>query len=401
MPLTVMFIPGLGGSSLYTRSDEKSPYRKDWLDLGDLLSINSGIGFAAWKRRLMVRFDRNTLNFVAETGEICADVGDRLKNVSHFGPGNVLGNLTTVLREQFKGRVGLEAMPYNWLMITSAAHLNAFIDRLTTRIEELWPERVILVSHSMGAFLTMIFLQRKSLAWKERHIASWIPVNGAFAGTPAAIRGIISGDSFGMDMFARRSTDQQFQELCQFAAGGSIMLPHCGVYENIQILHRGGESFQPKHIDHVITHLASIQSADVYRLISLPLQRSLVYLSDDVTPLIGVRVDAICTRKDEPTDIAYRYDSHTPYPVPESAVYRHLYSADGLASDLQNKIRGNTPLADMRGDGTLPFICLNVPRLWTETASMVTVRGDSHALCFTNERVVSAIMTAVAAVERL
>ncbi len=60
--------------------------------------------------------------------------------------------------------------------------------------------RVHIVTHSMGGPTLLYFLNRRSLAWKDKYVASFVPIAGPFAGALKALRAMVSGDNMGLEI---------------------------------------------------------------------------------------------------------------------------------------------------------------------------------------------------------
>jgi lysophospholipase-3 len=79
-------------------------------------------------------------------------------------------------------------------------------DNIKTLIETTYASNgntpVHVVSHSMGGPLFLYFLNQMTQAWKDQYIQTFIPIAGPWAGSPKALRGLISGDNLGIEVFS-------------------------------------------------------------------------------------------------------------------------------------------------------------------------------------------------------
>lgn len=56
-------------------------------------------------------------------------------------------------------------------------------------------QKIILIVHSLGGLLTMMFLQRQSQEWKDQYIESLITLSVGWAGSVKAIEAYMKGMS--------------------------------------------------------------------------------------------------------------------------------------------------------------------------------------------------------------
>ena len=385
MPNTAIFIPGVCGSSLYTRSlNNSASWTCDWLCLRTVAVLNTGFGADAWRERLAVRYDPDTRRYAAVNGEIGA---------AAFGfdevclMGSQSSRFTGLARmvAQLPGAWTLDAVPYDWLRIMDDDHLQDFARRLTQRIE--LAGRCTLISHSMGAFLVHLFLDGMPQAWKDRHIATWITVNGAFGGSPKSLRGVLCGTSMGIVP----GSTAWFKPLTQQSACGIAMLPDPQVFASVDILEIGEHRFGAEHLGDVLAKMVDESTAQAYH--------DLIRRFHHITlrgP--GVPVHVVNTRDQSPTFMTLRMAATGVETISETEVYRWLFATN--ASEVQHGIRQHTPLEEMRGDGTVPFLSLNVPNIWSETVSVSIVDlSRGHARCFSDDRVLARVGTILRSVQ--
>ncbi len=106
----------------------------------------------------------------------------------------------------------LFGVPYDWRLpvdsLMSSTTLlgtnNTFEVDLRLLIEHAYNKtggkRVHIVTHSMGGPTLLYFLNRRSLAWKDKYVASFVPIAGPFAGALKALRAMVSGDNMGLEV---------------------------------------------------------------------------------------------------------------------------------------------------------------------------------------------------------
>lgn len=64
--------------------------------------------------------------------------------------------------------------------------------KLKTLVEETYynnsNEKVVLIAHSMGGPMTLLFLQKQAQSWKDKFIQCLVTLSGAWAGSVKAIK---------------------------------------------------------------------------------------------------------------------------------------------------------------------------------------------------------------------
>lgn len=55
---------------------------------------------------------------------------------------------------------------------------------------------VLLVAHSMGGPMTLVFLQQQTQAWKDKHIRALVTLSGAWGGSVKALKVFAVGKTF-------------------------------------------------------------------------------------------------------------------------------------------------------------------------------------------------------------
>lgn len=114
----------------------------------------------------------------------------------------------------YESNVDLFGAPFDFRLHLQGAVLDSMFGqglfRLVERAVAQTGQRVHLVAHSYGCLAIAYwfehyrpagFDEQSWAAWRDAHIASFIPVAGPFAGVPKAMRGIVSGDTFGAPSF--------------------------------------------------------------------------------------------------------------------------------------------------------------------------------------------------------
>lgn len=68
---------------------------------------------------------------------------------------------------------------------------------------------VTLIAHSMGAPMSLVFLQRQPKIWKTKYIARMISLAGAWAGSVKALKVFAVGDDLGAFVLSRKAMRPQ------------------------------------------------------------------------------------------------------------------------------------------------------------------------------------------------
>jgi len=121
----------------------------------------------------------------------------------------------------------LRGVPYDW-RLPSDYHLGSLYPRVQQLIEETYTnngnQKVHVVTHSMGGPTFLYFLNHMSQAWKDTYIESFIPIAGPWSGSPKALRALISGDNFGLEVLGFSLADKLLLRSAVRTAGGPISL---------------------------------------------------------------------------------------------------------------------------------------------------------------------------------
>lgn len=107
--------------------------------------------------------------------------------------------------------------------------MDKYFDNVASLVEDVAEtnsQRVVIVSHSMGGPVTQSFLNAKSQSWKDKHIAAWFPIAGAFTGVPRVAKSLISGDNFGISFVHA----DQLKEIADTLESMYFLLPLPGVW---------------------------------------------------------------------------------------------------------------------------------------------------------------------------
>jgi len=98
---------------------------------------------------------------------------------------------TLVSKAKLKKDITIRAAPYDWRK--GLNELTSYFSQLQRQVEDAFTKGgntpVVMVGHSLGCLVTMKFLQTRTQAWKDKHVTSFVSVNGPFGG---AVKGMIA-----------------------------------------------------------------------------------------------------------------------------------------------------------------------------------------------------------------
>jgi len=98
---------------------------------------------------------------------------------------------TLVSKAQLKKDVTIRGAPYDWRK--GLNELTAYYNMVQRQVEDAYTKGgntpVVMVGHSLGCLVVMKFLQTRTQAWKDKHVASFVSLNGPYGG---AVKGLIA-----------------------------------------------------------------------------------------------------------------------------------------------------------------------------------------------------------------
>jgi len=84
--------------------------------------------------------------------------------------------------------------------------------------------KVHIVAHSLGGPVFLQFLNSMTSTWRSTYIESFIPIAGPWAGSPKALRGLVSGDNFGIEFLGFNIVDPLTMRSVSRTYGGLVSL---------------------------------------------------------------------------------------------------------------------------------------------------------------------------------
>ena len=100
----------------------------------------------------------------------------------------------------YKAGVDLFGAPFDWRLADQPDMYAQLKELMENASRANGGRKVHIVAHSYGNIQTSLFLKTVPKAWVDQYFGSFISVAAPWSGAPKALRAIISGDDFGMDM---------------------------------------------------------------------------------------------------------------------------------------------------------------------------------------------------------
>jgi len=155
------------------------------------------------------------------------------------------------------------------------------------------------------------------------------------------------------------------------------MIPEYTIFQSLKNISLGNKNFETS--PEGVTELCKVANTPATSIVKIK-------YSDTISHFMlnppGVKVYAISPKDTNlekrkklnsfGCDIQYLYKKtfkSVPEIIQESNFYDQIYAQDNSANSIQKEIRNNTPLIDMYGDGTVPWLSLHVPDLWKKGGS--------------------------------
>lgn len=258
----VIFVPGDGGSQLEAKLNKTSTVHyycdkttKDffvlWLDVEWLLPL----AIDCWVDNIKLNYNESTKATSNQPGveTRVPGFGDP-KRVEYLDPsklaitgdyfkyiGDVLGKLGYV------GGINLHGAPFDFRK--GPSELGDFFKNLSSLIETTYEqngkERVVLIAHSMGGPLSVIFLNSKPQSWKDKYIKSLISLSGAYGGSVKALKVYATGDDLGVYLL-NESVLKQVQVTMPSSA---FLMPHEVLWADEVLVETPSKNYSLKNLE--------------------------------------------------------------------------------------------------------------------------------------------------------
>ncbi|KAA0191360.1 Phosphatidylcholine-sterol acyltransferase (Lecithin-cholesterol acyltransferase)/ Phospholipase A [Fasciolopsis buskii] len=234
----VILIPGDGGNRIYARLRESPANQSSeliWLNLKDFIDTDT------ITRVLSLHYDDQFRSHDAKEYEITFPGWGDTETVSTLDShqkifGRYFDGIIDDLKldPYFVSNRSIRGAPYDF---RRAPNENGqFFQRLKALIEETYSinnnQRVVLVGHSMGCLMSMLFMEKQSLEWKKQYVKSFVSLAGPYGGAAKVLRVVASGENF--HVFFR--SPLVFRDLQRTFASFYFMVPDPRLWSANEIL---------------------------------------------------------------------------------------------------------------------------------------------------------------------
>jgi hypothetical protein len=387
---TIVLISSLAGSILEDVTDPNN-IEKLWLSSKLLLYGNLG------SNKII---DRLSLKYNPMTEELENKNGNRI-DVPMFGStmgcdslmvignqkiwlANVMADVIEFLQKHgYKDSESLLGACYDFRLIGNPSYQIAYFKRLTDLIEKGYKRNnkpIIIISLSLGCLVSYRYLASLSQEWKDKYLKAYVPISGSYGGTPSALNGAIFGQTYSLPVDINK-----FSESIRDFSGLHMCFPNSTEFINPSIYAKkkisclfcpcGGKSNDSD--DEYITYDNSLESIkkifknkpEIAKYYEKQILKTFNY---QTPPTIKTYV---ITGKYADTPYQYHYESlnSSPKVINEAEYYKYLLS-------IKSPLLENFNLDEMIGDGTVPWISLNVPRRYWKVPHVVCKSFDGNHL---------------------
>jgi hypothetical protein len=219
----LILIPGFGGSRLVDICPPIVPTKKSSKTIIESVPKNTFINLnmfnSDWEDKFKLKYDENYklyeddnidvydfggIEGIRNLCEDCTRFDEMLQQIFRTEVINKMYNYkyydTLINRLENIGYISKDDLlgaPYDFRKIMSPEYLLTYIDKLKTLIENSYEKnnkKCIIISHSIGALITYIFLvEYCDDKWKSKYIDVFISISGPYGGSSIALKTLVSG----------------------------------------------------------------------------------------------------------------------------------------------------------------------------------------------------------------
>jgi len=190
------------------------------------------------------------------------ELGIGISLTSYFAP--IIADLKAVGYQVGKN---LRGAPFDW---RKAENPDNFFDKLQKLVEDTYVvnqnTKVTLLAHSMGGIHVTQFLNQMTQPWKDKYVANLISVATPWSGSPKALRAIISGDNFGIEVTSWLPLiDKMAVRPTLRRSGGTIlMLPENAFYNNTVLVKTPKRTYSSSDFHQLFKDLGTPITSEIY-----------------------------------------------------------------------------------------------------------------------------------------
>lgn len=428
----VIIIPGLGGSIIHDKWNygkesrkrlkkeigryareckKKNDWEKSWVTV--LGAMPDNLGASCWRYRFTPDYESGkgfvnrpdiqsdawieppidkdgNLNISDYFGgtegiDILLSIRDRKVNIKMAYMFHLL--LKDLKSRGFKSKENLFGAPYDFRRITSKYYSDNYFKALKLLIEHAVQkneEKCIMIAHSLGCLVSKQFLseylpkvlgEQGAQDWKNKNIDLWMPIGSPIGGSGKGLRTCISGDDEGMGALCKLKggCNDWYQKMEKYLSGLIWVLPDKYIFSGMNLL--PGSGFNVNDVSELkkVLKQANAETAGIA-------------FEEEVVPSYrfayeppGVKTYAICGNKVD-TELAYEYTEITKSTGDPKNIYKEqsVYKNMKKLTDAQREIMNNVNINDMKGDGTVPWITLHMPKIWMKNGSKPNIFNGTY-----------------------
>jgi len=353
LPLNpVILLPGLMGSSLEATLDRDTTPEwyciKRWDWYGIWLSLYEALAQPCWFDNLQIEYNQTLDSYSNITGVSIRprDFGG-ISGVDYLDHTDDPLHLTSVylpiieamLAIGYEPGVTLFGAPYDWrLPVDYLFSMTSWDEDMEALIEQAFSVNnlpVHIVTHSMGGPTFLYLLNQKPAAWREKYIASFVPMAGPWSGSVNALAAMMSGSNFNLEVLGWSPiSKERVAKIAQQSGGVAYLMPDT--------------SFWPPNQVFVTTPSRTYTVANfdqMFHDMGLPVTEAVYADTRNILPQMATpEVRTFCLYgTNTPTPISLVYDTFTPGQFQDARLVN--------TSDL--------------GDGTVPLLSLGECKNWS------------------------------------
>lgn len=200
----------------------------------------------------------------------------------------------------WESRKNVHMAPFDWRFAPGTPALDEHFDKTKALIEETFQangnKRVTLFGHSMGCLISLDFLNRLSVSWREKYIERYIGAGCPLGGSPALAQASASGWALGLPLASNLLRPVQAN-----APAGVYMYPTADLWDDDEVIvETPSKQYTVKNLSEMLQDLGLEHSQLAYQT----LQKSSQIQGEFLPPLVDTYM---FYADDRETDISVKY----------------------------------------------------------------------------------------------
>jgi lysophospholipase-3 len=271
----IILVPGIAGSALEVKvSEAVEPHyicyshwdwRRLWLNIAALLPFERD----CWYHNIDIFYDNKTGKFYPNKGieTRVIDFGG-VSGIDYLdyelGIGISLTSYFSFMIDELKAvgyQVGktIRGAPFDWRKTIDPDNFKAnFVKLIEDTYTQNQNKKVHIIAHSLGAIHTTDVFNDQTQEWKDKYIASFISIAAPWSGAPKALRAIISGDNFGIELTSWLPLIQKLSVRPMLRRSGTVLLvPEDSFYNTTELVRTPTRSYSARDYKQLFKDLNS------------------------------------------------------------------------------------------------------------------------------------------------